>query len=56
METIDPHDQTNQKVTNELLEKSKLLKQKSQATKDKLDDLKIKSDKIIQEQTEETSK
>lgn len=47
METIDPNDQTNQKATNELLEKSKAIREKVKATMEKLETLKEQSDHLI---------
>lgn len=51
METIDPNDQTNQKATNELLEKSKAIKEKVKVTMEKLEVLKEQSDHLIHDKS-----
>ncbi len=53
METIDPKDQTNQQETEELLAKSKELKEKAKATIEKLDELKEQAEKLIHPENEE---
>jgi len=52
METIDPKDQTNQQETEELLAKSKELKEKAKATIEKLDELKEQAEKLIHPENE----
>jgi hypothetical protein len=51
METIDPKDQSNQNATDQLLEKSRELKERTKATSEKLGELLEKADqhKSVQE-------
>ena len=47
MESIDPNDQTNLNETNELIEKSREIREKAKAAMEKLDQLKSQSEKIL---------
>ena len=47
METIDPKDQSNQQETEDLLAKSKALREQAKATIEKLDELKEQAEKLI---------
>ena len=47
MESIDPNDQTNLNQTNELIEKSREIREKAKAAMEKLAELKAQSEQIL---------
>jgi|GEM_PF-5416007 len=47
MESIDPNDQTNLNQTNELIEKSREIREKAKVAMEKLNELKSQSEQIL---------